>query len=165
MSHSQGHMASGWQSGHGLGQLWTPCSQLEALTKPAPLPAAPLTMLPGVGETDRRGAGGLAAASTMCPFAFGDPGKQGLKAAPSPTCRGHLESGPGGKNVARALNKGNQQGQPGGPTITTVLAPARQGPRKEVAGHSVRLGPPCTQRRPDSQGAGAPSLPLGPRGP
>lgn len=37
MSHSQGHMASGWQSGHGLGQLWTPCSQLEALTKPAPL--------------------------------------------------------------------------------------------------------------------------------
>lgn len=48
-----------------------------------------------------------------------NPGKQGLEAAPSPTCRGHLESGPGtgtsDKNVARALNKGSQQGQPGRP--------------------------------------------------
>lgn len=44
-----------------------------------------------------------------------DPGKQGLEAAPSPTCRGHLESGPGtgtsNKNVARALNKRSQRGQ------------------------------------------------------
>lgn len=47
------------------------------------------------------------------------PGKQGLEATPSPTCRGHLESGPGtgtgDKNVARALNKGSQQGRPGRP--------------------------------------------------
>ena len=48
-----------------------------------------------------------------------DPGKQGLEAAPSPTCRGHLESGPGAstsdENVARALNKGSQRGQLGRP--------------------------------------------------
>lgn len=57
-------------------------------------------------------------AATECsPWA--DPGKQGLEAAPSPTCRSHLESGPGtgtsDKNVARALNKGSQRGQPGRP--------------------------------------------------
>lgn len=61
---------------------------------------------------------GLAATATECsPWA--NPGKQGLEAAPSPTCRGHLESGPGtgtsDKNVARALNKGSQRGQPGRP--------------------------------------------------
>lgn len=30
-----------------------PMSQLETLTKPAPLSRCPLTMVPGVGETDR----------------------------------------------------------------------------------------------------------------
>lgn len=87
-----------------------------------------------------------------------DPGKQGLEAVPSSTCRGHLESGPGpgsgNKNVAGALNKGSQQGQPGKSYQHHCDHASKTGPRKELEGTVSDRGPqgPRTWRRLDSQG-------------
>lgn len=109
-------MASRWLSGHGTGQLWAPCSQCEALPKLASLSWGPPYEATGRGTKGPKRSDGLHRDIHDVPSA--GPGKQGLEAAPSPTCRGHLESGPGtgprDKSVARALNKGSQGGQPCG---------------------------------------------------
>lgn len=59
----------------------------SALTKQAPYDVSWLTPYDAEG-------GGAEATSIVC-WPSGDPGKQGLEDASSPTCRGHLESGPG----------------------------------------------------------------------
>lgn len=48
-------------SGHRIGQLWTPSSQSEALTKLGRLSWCPIMILLGGGRGDQRGAVGLAA--------------------------------------------------------------------------------------------------------
>ena len=98
-----------------------------------------------------------------------NPGKQGLEAAPSPTCRGHLESGPGAstsvENMARALNKGSQRGQPGRPYNSCHPHASERGSRRSWQDTEPGQGPHslCTRKGRIVSGELVPGPPLRPK--
>lgn len=137
------------------GQWLAECRPSEARTKLAPLSQCPLMMPPGGRGGPKRSCGPR---SHIHAGPSADPGKQGLETAPSPTCRGHLQSGPGtgtsDKNMARALNKGSQAG-PAREAIQSPLSPRQQdmGPGRSWHDPESSQGSqgPRTQQRLDSQ--------------